>query len=572
MTELRDVLADAGYARPRWPALDTPEDLAALSPRFSRSLGDAFDLAALAGRLCPVLFDDGRAALFALADYVDGDQADELERMLRQRGMRLAEPARYVVPPALLLTVARGQFRAPGQGVRPLDPAIGARRSALAAMFAEFVRWGVRAGASDLHINVDERGGASQVRYTISGVYVAPACFEGIPATTLREVLAVAWMDVRGGNGAVFDPRIEQQGRIAMTVDGAPHMLRWASLAADAGPSVCLRLLRLDAPAGGATLAELGYLPTQVAMLERARDREGGAIVIAGVVGSGKSTTLAALMRGIDPQRKVVTLEDPVEYLISNALQNTVSRDLEDDGARPFDAKLRTIKRSAMNDLLIGEVRDRETGRAFMDLAGSGANVYTTTHTGSALMIPERLASDFIGVSRDFLAAPGVLKLLVWQTLLPRLCPHCALPFERLWREAAGEAWRSWAREAARVFGFDPSGLRTRNPEGCAACRRPGLDQAPLAGHAGRTVAAEMFEPAEDAALLDCIRRRDNPALMRHLAAMPRTAAGDADMTGKPASLCAVYKAVQGEIDARLLARRFGLCAWALRPAAGAGR
>ncbi|HEY0295247.1 MAG TPA: ATPase, T2SS/T4P/T4SS family [Bordetella sp.] len=556
----------APVARGR-PVLESPDDLAALVPRFVRSLGAEFDLAALSGRVCPVLFEDGRAALFALADYADGDQADELERMLQRRGLRLADPARYVVVSSLLLTVARDPLHGALAGHAEMPSQ--ARRSALASMFAEFVRWGVQAGASDLHINVNERGGASQVRYTINGAYVAPDCFEGIAASTLREVLAVAWMDVRGGNGAVFDPRIEQQGRIAMQVDGTPFMLRWASLAADAGPSACLRLLRLDTPDGGATLAQLGYLPSQVRMLEGAREREGGAIVIAGIVGSGKSTTLATLMRGIDPARKVITLEDPVEYLIGNALQNTVGRSLDAEVQHPFDAKLRTIKRSAMNDLLIGEVRDHETGRAFMDLAGSGASVYTTTHTGSALMIPERLASDFIGVSRDFLAAPGVLKLLVYQMLLPRLCTACALPFEVLWRDSGrpgeGLAWRNWAVEFGRVFSADPRRLRVRNPAGCAACNRPGLERMALSGHDGRTVAAEMFEPADDAVLLDCIRRRDNPSLMRHLASLARSPADDVDMSGKSVSLCAVYKALRGEIDARMLARQFGLCGWARR-------
>ncbi|SAI72108.1 general secretion pathway ATPase [Bordetella ansorpii] len=553
MTESHGIEAARRPGPPRAiPVLDSSEDLAGLDPPLQRSLGDLFDLAALSGRLCPVLFEDGRAALFALADYATGDQADEIERMLRRRGYPPASPPRYVVSAALLLSVARGQFGAVAARGAPAR----AQRSALAAMFAEFVHWGVRAGASDLHINVDERGNGSQVRYTVNGAYVAPACFEGIAAATLAEVLAVAWMDVRGGNGAVFDPRIEQQGRIAMQVDGAPYVLRWASLAADAGPSVCLRLLRLDAPAGGATLEALGYLPSQVLALERARDREGGAIVLSGIVGSGKSTTIATLMRGIDPLRKVITLEDPAEYLIENALQNTVGRSLDGDEAFPFAAKLRTIKRSAMNDLLIGEVRDIETGRAFMDLAGSGVSIYTTTHTGSALMIPERLASDFIGISRDFLAAPGVLKLLVYQTLLPRLCGVCALPLD----EAAG--WQGWAEGMRREFGIDPRRLRVRNAAGCPACASLAHAQArgQLAGCRGRTVVAEMFAPAQDDVLLDCIRRRDNPGLMRHLLAMPRTAADDPDMSGKPVHLCALYKASRGELDARLLARQFGLC------------
>src|SRR3546814_826338 len=101
-----------------------------------------------------------------------------------------------------------------------------------------------------------------------------------------------------------------------------------------------------------------------------------------------------------------------------------------------YTAKLMTLKRSAMTDVLLGEIRDRETGRAFMDLAGSGINLYTTVHAPCAALVGERLASDFIGVSRDFLATPGILKLIVHQALLPKLCAHCALPASSLLRGA----------------------------------------------------------------------------------------------------------------------------------------
>src|SRR5690606_38069655 len=123
-------------------------------------------------------------------------------------------------------------------------------------------------------------------------------------------------------------------------IRGRPVMLRWASLATDAGPSVCLRLLRLDARAGQ-DLAALGYLPQQVATLHAACGVEGGAIVLAGVVGSGKSTTIATLMSRIPESHKVITLEDPVEYLIPGALQNTVARALDDTEGGVFDAKLK---------------------------------------------------------------------------------------------------------------------------------------------------------------------------------------------------------------------------------------
>src|SRR3546814_15321077 len=99
------------------------------------------------------------------------------------------------------------------------------------------IEWGVRNGASDMHLNVRFDGPESEVRYTVCGRYVAPERFHRMPTTTLMDILAVAWMDIQGGNGAVFDPAIEQQGRLSRRVDGRVIVLRWASLAADRGPS-----------------------------------------------------------------------------------------------------------------------------------------------------------------------------------------------------------------------------------------------------------------------------------------------------------------------------------------------
>ncbi|HTJ99276.1 MAG TPA: ATPase, T2SS/T4P/T4SS family [Bordetella sp.] len=544
------------------PLLATQDEIARIVPAFVRAVGEEFDLAALAGRLCPVVLQDGAVAIFALADYANGDQIDEVERMVLRRGRRLAAPSRYVLPAPLLLSVARGQLTL--QRLRDRSAVLADRhKSALAAGFCDIVTWGVRHDASDVHLNVFRGRSESEVRFTIAGRYVAPPRFRHMPTATLMEMLAVAWMDIRGGNGAVFDPQVEQQGQLHIHVDDRPVMLRWASLAADSGPSVCLRLLRLDMQTQGLSLRSLGFLDSQIAMLEQAGRSDGGAVVLAGVVGSGKSTTIATLIRTLPDSRKVITLEDPVEYRIDNALQNSVARNLDNGGATAFDAKLRTVKRSAMDDLLIGEIRDAETGRAFMDLAGSGVNLYTTTHAASALMIPERLASDFIGVSRDFLATPGVLKLLVYQALLPRLCVHCALPLTILHQGADGAAMRDWTLRFTSLYGLSAEPLRIRNPDGCAHCANDELPH--LNGTAGRTVVAEMIEPAHDDVFLRCVRQRDNLALRGHLRGHlrgRRAARFDSpDMYGKSAMECAVYKAAIGEIDPRDIESRFQSCA-----------
>src|SRR5690606_41989146 len=122
------------------------------------------------------------------------------------------------------------------------------------------------------------------------------------------------------------------------------------------------------------------------------------------------------------------------------------------------------------------------------------SKAYPARSAGPAALIPGRVASDFRAGSRDFLATPGVLKLLVYRALWPRLCPQCALPFERLPAQGAQPvSWHRWAQAFAAAHRVDPASLRARNPAGCPACRRPQLPQ--LHGLAGRTVVAETLEP-----------------------------------------------------------------------------
>jgi type II secretory ATPase GspE/PulE/Tfp pilus assembly ATPase PilB-like protein len=156
-----------------------------------------------------------------------------------------------------------------------------------------------------------------------------------------------------------------------------------------------------------------------------------------------------------------------------------------------------------MSDVLLGEVRDRETGRAFMDLSISGVNVYTTVHAPSAALIPARLSSAFIGVPHDFLATPGVIKLLAWQALLPALCPGCSQPVECLlasgglhpcgaWRTAL--QWGQWLDRVQQMHGGGKGRMRIRNEAGCDACIGVGAHE--LHGYAGQALVAELVEPA----------------------------------------------------------------------------
>lgn len=486
------------YAAANAKILRDTEALLSLKPGLRRSLSARFGVETLAARLCPVELEDGSVAIFALAEDVASDQAEELARRVREAGYPAAEPARYVLNASLLIAVARDAFSQTEERTETRT-----ERGALAEAFHELVEWGVRHRASDLHLNVNLYEPESEVKYTILGRYVAPECFRRMPTRMLMEMLAVAWMDVSGGNGAVFDAGAEQQGSLSRNYAGQEVMLRWASMASERGPSVCLRLLEKNRLAQIPALESLGYPPIQIAMLEQALDSGGGAVVFAGTVGSGKSTTLASLIARLPPERKVVTIEDPVEYTIPGAIQNSISRRLDKEAHAAFATKLRALKRSAMSDVLLGEVRDRETGLAFMDLTGSGVNVYTTVHAPSVAFVAERLASDFIGVSRDFLAMPGTLKLLVWQALLPKLC-QCAVPALLDLRRCVRAAQRLKILE--EIFPGPAERLRRRNPQGCPQCRRQGLPE--LYGYDGRSVAAEMVDPRLHPELCDWVRSR----------------------------------------------------------------
>lgn len=542
----------------------TQGELDSLVPTFMRTLIKELDVFGLVSRMCPVLFSDASAGIFVLSQHYHDDQTSALLHLLKQRGYRLNSSPLFVLSPALLIAVTQSVRTTSTVATQIQESSVNG--SALSQAMSAILLWALEQRASDIHFNVKRNQAESAVLFTIDGRYVCPERYARLPTATMLAMLAVTWMDVEGGNGAVFDPTIEQQGRVTRELGGQKVCLRWASLAADQGPSVCLRLLTLDSTDLTPELSELGYQESHIAALRRASLTQGGATVLAGTVGSGKSTTLATLLREIPTHRKVITLEDPAEYFIPHALQNTVSRSVDEDPLIIFDNKLKAFKRSAMNDLLIGEIRDAAGGRAFSDLAGSGVSLYTTVHAGSALWIPERLTSSFIGVPRDFLATPGILKLLVFQCLLPLLCQGCAQSYEQVmetdtWHCANNqirspqwrESWIQMLEEEAELF---RDRLRFRSLHGCVQCTT-GLSD--LVGISGRTVAAEMIEPTQEPEFLLGLRANDGLALHRWFEQRQKSPIKDSNMQGKSARQCALYKMWTGLLDPRTVEQTFGM-------------
>jgi len=476
----------------------------------------------LSNRFCPVQREDLTCQLLVLAECADDNDVMALLLAMRQAGFVMTHPNVLLVPAVVLGEVNRRSRLAEQPGLDNVT--LQTPKHVLFSLFDDVLSWAIQTGASDIHLTLHARRPNADIAFTVDGSLVRPLQFQAVKAQMLSELLSIAWMGVRGGNGAVFDPGREQQGRLERCIKGREIGLRWASLVTGHGPSVCLRVLNPKGRERVPPLAELGYPCDQLAMLERACSGDGGAVIFAGMVGSGKSTTLAALVQEIPETRKVITLEDPVEYVLDNALHCLVASLQEQTGQTQqseqtndcdLTAKLKTIKRSAAHDVLIGEIRDRLGGQALMDLVLSGTSVFTTLHASSVLQVLLRLSSPMIGVPESLLAMPGVLKLLVYQALLPKLCIACALPFEQWLSHAplhcslnrvrsvrwAEQWWQSWTV----ATGVAAERVRFRHPAGCVVCRRDAV--ATLNGCLGRLMVAEMIDPSTDPGFYTAIGR-----------------------------------------------------------------
>jgi type II secretory ATPase GspE/PulE/Tfp pilus assembly ATPase PilB-like protein len=502
-------------------------------------------------KVCPVQLADKSWAILSIQGYQTSDIVDAVVELCVKAGAKVDEIRLVTVTQTVILAINSHKDDDVVEWTSDDDA------SGHLSAFTEIIRYGVERSASDVHLNVEEGELYSQICYTIEGQFTAPPSWK-IETSRLLELINVAWQKSKGGGAAVFSKNTEQQCNLIIHVENERIMCRWASLAADRGVSVALRILKMDQRVKRRSLESQGFLPSQIAMFVRAQNAEGGAIVIAGVVNSGKSTTLAELLSMIPPSRKVLTLEDPVEYLIPRAFQSTVVRSLDGDDDQAFTSKLKTFKRSAGNDILLGEIRDTQTGSAFVDITGSGTNLYCTLHAKSVVQIPERLASEAIAIPYDFLASPGILNLLVYQALVPVLCPHCRLPISKLAHEGGYDRrgyyhdaayWQDYIKRLVRLFDLDPSSLRVKNDVGCENCQSDDLPQ--LNGYISRTVVASMLEPQVDRGILRFIRNKDTLSLQEYAERLPRSHVSDPDMTNKSIMESALYKALRGELDPR---------------------
>ena len=266
----------------------------------------------------------------------------------------------------------------------------------------------VKMRASDIHLEPMER--TFRVRYRIDGALrEMDSPNKRLQAAILSRVKIMS-------NMKISEKRIPQDGRIQIKVQGRDLDLRVSSVPTNHGESIVMRIL--DKTNLSLGLPQLGFLSDDQNKFERLISLPDGVLLVTGPTGSGKTTTLYACLGQINlPDRKIITVEDPVEYQMSGINQVGVNRDVGLD----FSSALRSILRQAPNIVMIGEIRDHETADIAMEAALTGHLVFSTLHTNDAPSAVTRLLD--IGV-KPFLVA-SALRAAMAQRLVRAICTHC---------------------------------------------------------------------------------------------------------------------------------------------------
>lgn len=295
-----------------------------------------------------------------------------------------------------------------------------------------------------------------------------------------EEIASVAFNKETDHASTHFNPLVPQNAAMPLVIDGRPMRLRLASLPAHGGYDVVMRLLPI-ADNSIQSLAELGYHGWQIKELKSIVNQPAGAVIVSGPTGSGKTTTLASCMELVSQDRKIITIEDPVEKIIPHATQVPVHSEHEDRG---FASMIRTVLRMDPNVVVLGEMRDAETASLMVRAALTGHLVFSTVHTNTALDIVPRLVD--LGVSQSLLAGQNVLLALISQRLAPLLCLECSIPVQQSSvHESHLERWSEMGY--GNLHGWRARGRDTA----CEACHGLGIN--------GRTVVAEIVNIDEAA-------------------------------------------------------------------------
>lgn len=399
---------------------------------------------------------DGGDIVLLARQPLDPALSERVEAAARSRPVRRRLASNRVLDAALARVRSASEARAEAE----LSDAERLREMAEEAPVIDFVNAlfedALRDGASDVHVEPFER--EFKVRFRVDGVLndvqVQPRSRFDAVASRIK---LISGMDIA-------ERRLPQDGRQTIRFAGEEVDLRVSSLPGAWGESIVMRLLRKrqELP----SLEGLGLAGAPRAAFDRMIREPNGVVLVTGPTGSGKSTTLyRALERVNGGDRKIITIEDPIEYDMDGITQVQARSDI----GYSFARGLRAILRQDPDVIMIGEIRDGETAQIAVQAALTGHLVFSTLHTNSSLAAVERLKD--LGVEPFLISA--ALRGLVAQRLVRRLCEQCAAPASRDTVSLA-ETWLEQAADdGAKLAEFSDAPL-WREAVGCDACRGQG--------------------------------------------------------------------------------------------------
>ena len=328
----------------------------------------------------------------------------------------------------------------------PADSATEVASSPVVRYLRHLIEKAIECRASDIHI--EPMGDRLRVRYRIDGVlHEIDRNSDLLHPSLISRLKLMAELDIA-------EKRLPQDGRIPITVEGKTFDLRMSLLPTAYGESVVLRLLETQRFQRG--LSELGFCPEDQATFRRLIDSPDGMLLVTGPTGSGKTTTLYSALATLNQShRKIITVEDPVEYTLSGVTQVSVKMKI----GVTFASALRAILRQAPNLIMIGEIRDAETAQIAINAALTGHCVYSTLHTNDAAGAVARLRN--LGVEPYLISAS--LRGILAQRLVRRVCSECKKPYT-----PSSEEQAALALDVLKDAKFVTA-------QGCPACHHSGF-------------------------------------------------------------------------------------------------
>jgi type IV pilus assembly protein PilB len=351
---------------------------------------------------------------------------------------------------------------------------------------------GIRDGASDIHFESAENG--MFIRYRLDGILqtIGLGADDSLISTNARQLVSkikiLCDMDIserRRPQDSSFKMKVSKDGKVR-SVD-----FRVSTVPTQFGENVVIRIL--DKRSGSISLEELGYFPDDVAALYNALDKPTGIFLVTGPTGSGKSSTLYAVLSRINtPGVKTLTIEDPIEYGIDGITQTEVNEIIGNTFAR----LLRAFLRQDPDNIMVGEIRDLETATISMRAALTGHTVLSTLHTNDATSAVTRLVD--MGVEPSLIST--TLRCVLAQRLVRHICRKCFSPYHP-------------PEPLLAEFGIPAkTGMTFFHGKGCPFCNYTGFK--------GRRPIVELWLPTRDE-LMMFNRRPDNLTLRNAVFSQP---------------------------------------------------